>query len=45
MTDTRNPQMRPWYALGAQAIYADAGTIGAAPHTQKEAQTPVLVGV
>lgn len=46
MTDTRNPQMRPWYALGAQAIYADASvdTTGAATPMQKEAQTPVLVG-
>jgi predicted amidohydrolase len=31
MTDTRNPQMRPWYALGAHAIFADAsGTTGTA---------------
>ena len=42
MTDTRNPQMRPWYALGAQLMYADLAD--AAPDGAGEARAAALVG-
>jgi predicted amidohydrolase len=54
MTDTRNPQMRPWYALGAQAMYldlSDAGrsggdtnTISTSSRTSAPPREPTLAG-
>ena len=39
MTGTINPHMRPWFAVGVQAIYADQSTPAASPTT-----APVLTG-
>jgi predicted amidohydrolase len=44
MTDTRNPQMRPWYAVGALAMYSDiSDAMHAGPHTTS-LREPALVG-
>jgi predicted amidohydrolase len=42
MTETINPQMRPWFALGAQAIYAGPSQT---TEREREARTAVLVDV
>ena len=44
LTDTRNPQMRPWYALGAQLMYADVADVATGGESTGEARAAALVG-